>query len=166
MRDEFPVEIIDVIDQPGLDETRKAVRNVEVLGALPEFLELFRQFAMLRQMGFDSGIGQESHQAFFHREMDPGLNRQFIEDGVCRVAILLVGRASEAVEQILEVTMLQVDFGNADLEFTESLIGVLAVHNRVATLRKIANASTMGNENSKLRVIRKLQVGWSGVPAE
>jgi len=170
MRNEFPVEIVDVIDQPGLDEIRKSARDIEVLGTLPELLELFRQQAMLHQMGVGSGKGQEPHQAFFHGEMNPGLDGQFLEDGIRGVAVSLVGRTPESLEEVLQLAMLQVDLGNADIEFTETLIGALDVHNRVATLEMIGNANTMGNENFKRRAIRKprrgFQSGRSGIAWE
>jgi hypothetical protein len=138
MPNEFPVKMVNVVHQPGLDETSQSVGHLEVLHPFPEFFELFRQRSMFLDMGFRVGKGQQPHQAFFHRKMDPGLNQQLREDRVRREAIAFVGRLLQAFQQRMELAVLGVDFGDADIERNGYFVKHVPGHNRAApSFRKI-----------------------------
>ena len=138
MRDEFPVEAVDMIDQPTLDETGQTVLDIEVLGPLPEPFELFAETTVFHHMGFGIGERKQSHQTFFHRKMNPGLHGEFGKDGVDRERVVLVGRRPQAFQQGIELTVLQVDFGDADLEGAGFCIGAFVGHNRAVQTGRCA----------------------------
>lgn len=91
---------------------------------------------MLCNMGVCIGKGKQSHQALFHRKMNPGLHDQFAKNGGGCVGVLLVGRMLQALQKIVDLAMLQVDFGNADLEVFSSLAVAWSAHNVVVSLDK------------------------------
>ena len=156
VRDELAIMVIDVIDQPTLDETRKPVRNVEVLCASPEFLKLLSQVAMFRGMGVGVRKGKKPHQAFFHSEIDASLDLQFREDGIRRVTVVLVGRTSEAFKQSNEFAVQPVDFNNTDVEVARYFSGGATSQNRFV----LAKEQSMYHVRS---ITVTLQSRWLGL---
>jgi len=129
MRDKFAIVIVDVIDQPSLDEARKSIGDIEVLGALPEFVELFGQLAMFQHMRVGIGKREQAHQALLHPEMNPRVDVQLGKDRVHRMAVTPVAGVPQAFQQIIELAVLTVDLGNAELEFPGCRGGAVTCHN-------------------------------------